>query len=240
MKAIVISGAHTISLQEIPIPSPQDHEVLIKVKAVGICGTDLEVLEGSMGYFTAGKAEFPVVPGHEWSGEVVSAGSKVQDFAVGDRVVGETAVPCWSCDYCASGRYTRCATRTETGIMHRQGACAEFIAFPARSLHRVADSVPFRTAALIEPSAVAVNAVKNSVQPGEFVVVLGDGPIALLVLQAAKNCIGARRVALIGNTRRAPIQFRSRASSSWCSATGRLRCSCCRRPRTVSAHAALP
>jgi len=196
----VVKGPHVVTLMEVPIPKPQEGEVLVETMSVGICGTDLEIIDGNMGYFTSGMAKFPVILGHEWSGTVVALGADVTGFKIGDRVVGETAVPCWECDFCSSGGYNRCPTRTETGIMNRQGALAEYLTFPVTSLHRISAEVPYQTASLIEPSAVAVNAVRRVDVKDRDVVVFGDGPIGLLVLQVARRCYDARRVVVVGAT----------------------------------------
>jgi len=185
-----------------------------------LCGTDLELFFGDMSYYTSGLASYPIIPGHEWVGEVVLMGdSDVQSrkqqtctpdstfrgkevIKVGDRVVGETAVPCWSCDTCDSGNYHRCPQRQETGIMNRSGAFANFISAPLRSLHKIDSSVPFTTACLVEPLSVALNALKISGVDGgqtRFLVVYGDGPIGLLVLLVAK-AMGVRLVVVVGAT----------------------------------------
>ena len=95
-----------------------------------ICGTDVEIFDGTMPYFTAGMARYPVVPGHEWVGEVLACGDGVEGFAPGERVVGECSVGCMRCAVCLAGNYHRCPNRTETGILNRPGAFAERIEFP--------------------------------------------------------------------------------------------------------------
>lgn len=200
VKAIRISGPNAVALEEVHLDSPATGEVQIRVLATGICGTDLEILHGTMAYFTLGMASYPVTPGHEWVGEVVALGDGVGQFKVGDRVVGECSVGCGQCARCLSGNYHRCLSRTETGILNRDGGFAELVNFPAMFLHRISKDVDVRAAALVEPTAVAFNGVKNAeVTPEDYLVIYGDGPIGLLVLQVAR-AFGAKKVALVGAT----------------------------------------
>lgn len=196
MKAIRYHGPHDCRLEECPIPTPADDEVLIEVRATGICATDVEIYEGRMFYFTSGQSRIPLTPGHEWAGEVVDIGRDVRGFAPGDRVCGECSVGCRACSYCLLGWYNLCPNRTETGILNRDGAFAEYIAFPQDFLH-VCNDIPFEIACLVEPVGVAVYAVKEAqVSPADHVVVLGAGPIGLLTLQVAK-AYGARTVTVV-------------------------------------------
>jgi 2-desacetyl-2-hydroxyethyl bacteriochlorophyllide A dehydrogenase len=200
MRAIVIEGPGRAGLREMPSAAPGPGEVRLRPLAVGICGTDVEILDGTMPYFTSGMAAYPVIPGHEWVGEIESLGPGVTGFAPGDRVVGECSVGCMRCALCRSGNYHRCLSRTETGILNRNGGFAEFLTFPAAFLHRISPSLPVETAALVEPAAVAFNGVRHAaVSPREDVAVIGDGPIGLLVLQVAL-AFGARTVTVIGGT----------------------------------------
>ncbi|MCX5496167.1 alcohol dehydrogenase catalytic domain-containing protein [Kaistia dalseonensis] len=202
MRAVVIEGpgrAGVARRDDLP-PAPGD--VAIRVLSTGICGTDVEIFDGTMPYFTSGMARYPIVPGHEWVGEVISCGDGVEGFAAGDRVVGECSVGCMRCAVCLSGNYHRCPNRTETGILNRSGAFAERINFPALFLHKIARTVPVETAALVEPSAVAFNGVRlAAVSPRDDVAIFGDGPIGLLALQMAR-AFGARRVTVVGGTPR--------------------------------------
>lgn len=200
VKAIRINGPHQVHLEEVPIPAPGAGEVLIRVRATGICGTDVEIVHGTMAYFTLGMAAYPVTPGHEWVGEVVDLGDGVHEFAIGDHVVGECSVGCRACDRCLSGNYHRCLNRTETGILNRDGGFAEYIVYPAVFLHRISADVDLRAAALVEPTAIAFNGVKNAkISPQTYLAIHGDGPIGLLVLLVAR-AFGAAKIALIGAT----------------------------------------
>ena len=193
MKSIRYYGPRDCRLEEIPIPSFGPDEVLIRVRACGICATDLEIYEGTMFFLTSGQARTPFTPGHEWSGEVVDFGANVSGFEVGDTVCGECSVGCRQCKYCQKGRYNLCPNRTETGILNRDGGFAEYIAFPHHYLHKC-NELTFEQAACVEPVGVAVYAVKQSnVSSEDTVVVIGVGPIGLYVVQVAK-AYGARRV----------------------------------------------
>lgn len=202
MKAIQITGPRAVRYGDVPTPTLEPGYVLVRSRAIGICGTDIEIYDGNMPYYTAGMAHYPIIPGHEWAGEIVEMGPGVTGFAVGDHVVGECSIGCGECPRWCGGAYHRCPRRTETGILNRNGAFAEYLTFPATYLHRIDAAVPFETACMIEPTAVAFNGVlKSEVSPEDYVAIYGDGPIGLLVLQVAR-AFGARRVAMVGATPR--------------------------------------
>jgi L-iditol 2-dehydrogenase len=182
MRAIEFHGDERLELVERPDPTPGEGELLIAPTAVGICGTDVEIFEGSLAYFRMGIARYPIVPGHEWTGEVVAVGRGVTGFSEGDRVVGEVAIGCGVCVRCRAGRMHLCDRRTETGIVHMDGAMASLLRFPAAYAHRV----DFDGAALVEPTSVALHAVRRGDVGGKNVLVVGAGPIGLLVAQCAR------------------------------------------------------
>ncbi len=184
MHAIEFHGAERLELVERPDPSPGAGELLIAPTAVGICGTDREIFEGSLVYFREGWAKYPIVPGHEWVGEVVGVGSGVEGFAAGDQVTGETPLGCGRCTRCRAGDYHLCALRTETGILNRDGAMASRMVFPARTAHH-ANGIPARAAALLEPATVALNGARRGAVGGRNVLVVGAGTIGLLAAQCA-------------------------------------------------------
>ncbi|HEX6025146.1 MAG TPA: alcohol dehydrogenase catalytic domain-containing protein [Solirubrobacter sp.] len=197
MRAIEFHGAERLELVERPDPTPGAGQLLIAPSAVGICGTDVEIFEGSLAYFRMGLAEYPIVPGHEWTGVVVDVGAGVTGFSPGDRVVGEVAIGCGKCVRCRAGRQHLCARRTETGIVHMDGAMASRMVFPAAFAHRV--DLDARAAALVEPTSVALHAVRRGDVAGKGVLVVGAGPIGLLVAQCAR-AEGAAEV-VISDTR---------------------------------------
>jgi len=198
MRAVQITGPRACRLCEIDEPELCAGDVRIQVLGSGICATDVEIFEGDMVYFTRGMASWPVVPGHEWVGRILEIGQGVTGFEIGMHVVGEVSLGCGLCASCKSGNYHRCPTRCETGILNRPGSFAQFIHHPAHYLHQIDSSVPVAAAALVEPTAVAFNGVlRAQVSPQDYVVVFGDGPIGLLLLQVAK-AFGARKVAVVG------------------------------------------
>jgi len=200
MKAIVVHGPMDVHYEDVEVKKPGPGEVLIKVKAAGLCGTDADILSVEMFYFTSGMAHLPIIPGHEWSGEIIEMGAGVKDFKAGDHVTGECTVSCGFCKACVSGKQNLCVNRTETGVMNRNGGYAEYITFPVSALHKFA-SISFEEGACVEPSGVAMEAVKRArVSPMDNVLVIGPGPIGLLAAQIARNVFAAKRT-LISGTR---------------------------------------
>jgi len=197
MKAIRYHGPRDVRLEDLPMPAVGSDDVLVRVRAAGLCGTDLEVYDGVMFYFTSGMTRVPITPGHEWAGEVVDMGKDVTEFQSGDRVTGECSVGCLKCACCIRGWYNQCPHRTETGLLNREGAFAEYISFPRYFLHKC-NRMPYEEAAFIEPTGVALAATKLArVCPEDYVAVMGPGPIGLFAVQTAK-AYGARLVILVG------------------------------------------
>ena len=193
----VLTGPGALEVRAAPAPAPGPHDLVIRPDAVGICGTDLELLAGSMTYLASGLAGYPIVPGHEWTGLVAATGAEVTGFAVGDRVVGEVPIGCGSCAQCTSGRYHVCPNRTETGIAGRPGAMASTLVFPAASAHLLPDGIDAADAALVEPLSVAYRGVARAgVQPGEPLAVVGAGTIGMLAALTAQ-ALGIADVRLV-------------------------------------------
>jgi 2-desacetyl-2-hydroxyethyl bacteriochlorophyllide A dehydrogenase len=184
MRAIEFHGNERLEIVERPDPSPGEGQLLIEPTGVGICGTDIEIFDGSLAYFRMGIARYPIVPGHEWTGTVVEVGAGVTGFAPGDRVVGEVAIGCGTCVRCLAGRSHLCAKRTETGIVHMDGAMASRMLFPAAYAHRV--ELEPRAGALVEPTSVALHAVRRGRVADQRVLIVGAGPIGLLAAQCAR------------------------------------------------------
>lgn len=183
----VLSGPGILELHPANPPEPGPRDLVIRPDAVGVCGTDLELLAGTMTYLTSGFARYPIVPGHEWTGVVTAIGAEVEGFAAGDRVVGEVPIGCGSCPQCTAGRYHVCPNRTETGIAGRAGGMATSLVFPAGAAHRVPPSVDAADAAMVEPLSVAYRGVARSgAVPGEALTVIGGGTIGLLCALTAK------------------------------------------------------
>lgn len=197
MKAIQCYGPKDLRYEEVPEPQVGPDDVLIRVRAAAVCGTDLEVYDGTMFYLTSGMSALPFIPGHEWSGEVAGLGVNVSEFSVGDRVTGECSVGCRECSYCLRGWYNQCPNRTETGLLNRDGGFAQYISFPKHFLHKC-NQMEFDEAAFIEPTGVALYPTKLAkVCPEDYVAVMGPGPIGLFGVQTAK-AYGAKKVILVG------------------------------------------
>ena len=196
MKAIVFTAPNQLELQDVPPPKPRDGEVLVRIICVGICGTDLQLFDGSSGYLKQGLLNYPFIPGHEWTGEIVQCGPGVKNFQPGDRVTGECHLGCGECEFCSQGQPNQCLHRTRVGILGKQGACAEFLTMPARSVHQLPPDVDDREGTLTEPLSVALYALnKADSLAGKTVAVFGLGTIGTLVLQVAIRsgasvCIG--------------------------------------------------
>ena len=198
MKAIVIYGPSDARYEEVPVKKPQDGEVVIKVKAIGLCGTDYELYTNDMVYIKEGICKLPMIPGHEWSGVITEVGSNVAGFKVGDKVTGECTVSCGVCSFCKKGQYNMCVNRTETGVLSRDGGFAEYITFPVSHLHKF-ENISFEEAALVEPTGIAMYAVMRShISPLDNVLVMGPGPIGLQAAQIVKKIFGAKRIILSG------------------------------------------
>ena len=139
-----------------------------------------------------------MIPGHEWSGVIVEVGSNVGDFKVGDKVTGECTISCGHCDFCKSGHHNMCTERTETGVMSRDGAFAEYITFPVSHLHKFSN-ISFEEAALVEPTGVALYVVMRShIAPQDNVLVMGPGPIGLQAAQIVKKIYNPKRIIISG------------------------------------------
>jgi 2-desacetyl-2-hydroxyethyl bacteriochlorophyllide A dehydrogenase len=187
MKAGSVLSPGKAQIVERPIPQPDGDQVLIKLKYAGICGTDLKIYDGTIPYLEQGLLSYPVIPGHEWSGEVVKVGANVRRIQPGDRVTGECHIGCGRCDDCLQGRYNRCADRVRVGILGHDGGFAEYIVIPEKAVHILPGDVSYRDGCLTEPLTVALYALDRLEKlSGSHVLVLGLGPIGLLVCQAAR------------------------------------------------------
>ncbi|HBW35927.1 2,3-butanediol dehydrogenase [Desulfosporosinus sp. BICA1-9] len=203
MKAAVWYGRKDVRVVDVPEPpSPGEGWVKVKVEWCGICGSDLhEYLAGPIfipvaepDALTGSKA--PIILGHEFSGEVVEIGPGVKNVQVGDRVAPDACQVCWECYHCKRMNYSMCEKLAFTGLM-TDGAFAEYVNVPAYTMYKIPDDMSYEVAAVIEPIAVGIHAVRQApVIEGDKVVVLGAGTIGLATLQAAKAA-GASRVYVI-------------------------------------------
>ena len=187
MRALVVRGPRSASVDEVPAPVPGAGELLVDVERVGICGTDVELYTGEMAYFAQGVSHFPLRLGHEWTGRVVAVGSPEDDGWIGRRVTGDTMLGCGHCHDCRSGRHHVCPDRHEVGIRDGwSGALAEQTLVPTRFAHVIPEHVSVPSAALVEPGGNALRAVwAAGLHPGDRVLVLGAGTIGLLAAQFA-------------------------------------------------------
>lgn len=189
MKALVYEAPYVLNLREREVPEPEAEEVLLKVGAVGICGSEVE---GFMGRMPKRRIP-PLVMGHEFAGEVVQLGPGVAEQFLGQRVLVNPLMPCQQCELCRAGRSNICPNRRLIG-MHRPGAMAEFVTVPQRCLLPLPDPVTYPAAVVTEPLANAVHLLKHwSRQVHEAVVVIGTGAIGLSILMVLRLA-GAGRI----------------------------------------------
>jgi len=180
MKALIYTKPKTLIYADFPKPKIKDNELLIKIKSVGICGTDLHIYNGGMDLPT------PLIMGHEFSGAVEKIGKKVNGFKSGDRVVGEHVIPCRRCYYCLKGKPNLCPQAKVIGL-DRPGGLAEYLAIPADLVYKIPQKISFEEATLIEPLTIALYAIKEAGQLlDKNVAVIGQGPIGLLLDQTLK------------------------------------------------------
>ncbi len=187
MKALELVAASTFELVEKPVPQPAENEILVRVKACGICGSDIHGANGS-----SGRRIPPIIMGHEAAGVVEETGKAVTGLAPGDRITFDSTVFCNECQFCKSGHTNLCDSRQVMGVscgeFRRHGAYAQYVCVPQHIVHKLPEKVSFDHAAFTEPVSVAIHAVNRaSITPGESAVVIGSGLIGLLVVQAAKK-----------------------------------------------------
>lgn len=166
-------------------PGPAADEVIVRPDAVGICATDLELLDGTLIYLRTGRTRLPLTLGHEWTGIVEAIGGAVDGVRAGQRVVGEVSIGCGICADCTAGAYHQCERRTETGVMGRDGALASHMRMPVAAIHVVPDEVDPRDAALAEPLAVAIHAIDRAGEDIDELLVVGGGTVGILAAWVA-------------------------------------------------------
>lgn len=210
MKAAVLEDVRKMNVRSVPDPELAPHEVVLRVRAVGVCGTDLHLFQGHGNYHRDSKGraiplnEQPQILGHEFSGEVVEVGKEVRDLKPGDRVLCDQGRNCYSqqrrplCPYCASGDSHQCAFYQEHGITGLPGALAEYISIPAVNCLRLPDSMTTESGALIEPLGCILHS-SNRMEASQArytfhgperiqsVLIFGSGPAGLLFLQYLRN-----------------------------------------------------
>lgn len=187
MKALLLSEYGRLEMVEVPMPRPGPEEVLIRVEACGICGSDVHGFDGS-----TGRRIPPIIMGHEAAGTITAVGSGITSYKAGDRVTFDSTIYCGKCDYCLRGEMNLCENRQVLGVstpeFRRPGAFADYVVVPERVLYHLPEAVEFNEAAMVEPLAVAVHAVGVSeIAPGSTALVVGAGMIGLLVLQVLRD-----------------------------------------------------
>jgi L-iditol 2-dehydrogenase len=192
MKAAVMNKQFEIEIQEIAVPKVQDDEVLVKVMAVGVCGSDIHYYEhGKIGRYVVEK---PIILGHECAGIVAEVGENVTKVKVGDRVAIEPGITCGRCEYCKDGRYNLCPDVQFLATPPVNGAFVQYIKHREDFLFPIPDDLSFEEASLVEPFSVGIHAAKRTkLQPGSTVAIMGMGPVGLTAIAAVK-AFGASKI----------------------------------------------
>ncbi|MTI81081.1 MAG: zinc-dependent alcohol dehydrogenase family protein [Firmicutes bacterium] len=178
MRAAVIEGPHKIEIKEVPYPTPKAGEVVVKVEACGVCGTDYHILEGDF------LSSYPLVPGHEFSGTVYELGEGVEDWQTGDRVSADPSVYCGECYYCLNNQGNMCQKWNAIGVT-MNGAFAEYVVLPAKNLYSMPENMSFNEGAYVEPLSCVVYAMRRlNMRFGDKVLLFGAGPMGLLLQQS--------------------------------------------------------
>jgi L-iditol 2-dehydrogenase len=186
MKALVLKEYNLFTVEDVPMPQFGNNDILIRVQACSICGSDIHGMDGS-----TGRRIPPIIMGHEASGVVEMVGSNVLNFKPGDRVTFDSTVYCGSCDYCRAGQVNLCDNRKVLGVScgdyKLNGAFAEYVAVPQHIVYAMPDNISFEQAAMVEPLSVALHAVKRcNISVNDTALVVGAGMIGLLVIQLLK------------------------------------------------------
>ena len=206
MKALVVLEPNRFEIQDVPVPVPGPNEVLARVRAVSICGTDAHLVRGDYPGFWP--PAFPFIPGHEWAGEIVvlGPGADLHGWKVGDRVAGTSHDACGVCQKCVEGRYNLCENYGRPGL-HRQyghnyqGADAEYVVHGVKTIFALPDGLGFPEGAVVDPASIALHvANRGEVAPGDTVVITGAGAIGLLAGDTSR-VRGAARVILVERNR---------------------------------------
>lgn len=199
MRAVIIDAPASFRVDSVPDPTPRSDELLIRVEACGICGTDLHIIDGD-----SPLARYPIIPGHEFAGEVVALGCDLAqndgngeaNIIVGSRVAVDPNLYCGHCDFCRTGHENLCLYYSALGVT-MNGAIAQYVVVPMKAAYLLPDTISWREAALIEPASCAVHAM-HSLNPrsGDTFLIVGAGTMGLLLLQLARYG-GASRVVMV-------------------------------------------
>ncbi len=203
MEALVVLEPNKLEIHEVPIPTPGPNEVLARVRAVSICGTDAHLVRGDYPGFWP--PAFPFIPGHEWAGEIAALGPGAELFGwkVGDRVAGTSHDACGVCQKCVEGHYNLCENYGRPGLHKQyghsvQGADATYVVHGVKCIFSLPDAISFDEGAVIDPASIALHvANRGNIAPGDNVAIMGAGAIGLLGGDAAR-IRGAARVIVVG------------------------------------------
>lgn len=190
MKAVIIQGAGNVSVETVPDPTCNEREVIVEVASVGICGTDLHILEGEFA------PSLPIIPGHEFGGTIVEIGSKVTEFKVGDLVAVDPSLHCGECFFCKRGQGNLCENWGAIGVSV-SGAAAQYVAVPIKNLYKMPASIDLRNSNLIEPLSCVVRGF--DILPrisGSHYLIYGSGTMGLMLMEMAR-VNGAASVSMV-------------------------------------------
>jgi len=191
MKALMLFNKGNLQLVDVEKPSIEDNKVLIKIAYSSICGSDLALIEGSGPNWT----KLPVIPGHEFSGIINEVGGNVNNVQIGDKVIVDNYINCNSCYYCKKGEYFYCDNHSEPGFS-QNGGFAEYCLLPSANVVKIPKGLSLKNAAIAEPTANALKACNIAeIKKREIVLILGCGPIGLIVAMICKS-MGARVIVL--------------------------------------------
>jgi L-iditol 2-dehydrogenase len=207
MQALVVHEPNVLEIQEKPVPRPGPNEVLARVRATSICGTDAHLIRGDYPGFWP--PAFPFTPGHEWAGEIVALGPGAESLGwqIGDRVAGTSHNACGVCQKCVEGQYNLCENYGKPGLHAQyghnvQGCDATYAVHNVKCIFALPDNVSFDEGAVVDPASIALHvARRGNIKPGDTVAVTGAGAIGLLAGDAALIC-GAARVVIVGRGHR--------------------------------------
>jgi D-arabinitol dehydrogenase (NADP+) len=207
MRALTIQEPGVVEVRETPAPDPGPNEVQVKVAACGICGTDVHILRGEY------MGEFPIVPGHEFAGQVTAVGTGVTRIRVGERVAVEPNIACDNCRNCLNNRQNFCLNWQAIGVT-RQGGMAEYVVAPEKAVFSVQD-LSFEAASFMEPLSCVVHGIERAeIGLGDRIAILGAGPIGLLLLQVAR-LRGATEITVLERQEARGVIAESHGADRW-------------------------
>ena len=210
MRAVVIEAPGKITTTTLDDPTPGPGEVVLAVSGVGVCGTDIHILDGDLE-----GTVYPIVPGHEFAGTVTAVGPGAAGFTVGDRVAVDPNLPCRTCHYCKIGRSNLCEAYNAIGVIRSAGASAEYVAVPAEVCYRLPEAVSLEHAPLIEPLSCAVHGFDLLPgRVGEHYLIYGAGTMGLMMAQLARHAGAASVTVVDRNADRLPLAARLAADTT--------------------------